>query len=77
MIYLGKDGTVDGQRPKQLNQTFPDDRVVVGVTKLNLKRGCEKRCEPAASAAYAMTLVNWLKFLDVLSCSSRCWDLLT
>ena len=48
MIYLGKDGTVDGQRPKQLNQTFPDDRVVVGVTKLNLKRGCEKRCEPGS-----------------------------
>ena len=37
MIYLGKDGTVDGQRPKQLKQRFSDDKIVVGANETQLK----------------------------------------
>ena len=57
MIYLGKDGTVDGQRPKQLKQRFSDDKVVVGANETQLKTWLRERCEPAASAALMKTVL--------------------
>ena len=37
MIYLGKNGTVDGQNPKQLKAKFSGDKIVVGDNETQLK----------------------------------------